>query len=89
MPSLVADLQAKGIASPPPWLPSNTAFEALTGSTAYGCAEPGSSDLDVVGFCILPKHVVFPHLAGHIPGFGPKPQGFDQYQEHHIKDADA
>ena len=55
------------------------------GSQAYGVSID-DSDLDVYGFCIPPKDLVFPHLAGEIPGFGRQIQRFDQFQEHHVKD---
>ena len=84
MASTVAKLQKDGMITPPPWLPHNTFFEAVTGSESYGCGDPATSDIDLVGFCIPPKRMVFPHLNGHIAGFGPKPPSFDQYQQHHI-----
>jgi predicted nucleotidyltransferase len=34
--------------------------------------------------CLPPKHVVFPHLAGEILGFGGQKARFEQYQEHGI-----
>ena len=91
MPSVVARLSKAGLLKdpPPPWLANNTMFEAVTGSEAYGCAEPGSSDIDLMGFCVPPKHIVFPHLDGYIPLFGEKPVLFEQYQEHHIQDAES
>jgi len=57
------------------------------GSFAYGINND-MSDIDIYGFCIPSKHIVFPHINGHINGFGPTPQGFDQFQEHHIVDPD-
>ena len=86
MPATIARLTQAGLATPPSWLPNNTMFEAITGSFAYGCNLPGSSDEDLVGFCIPPKHIVFPHLDGYVPGFGEPPEGFAQYEQHHIKD---
>ena len=61
-------------------------FEGITGSHSYGCNEPGKSDEDIVGFCVPPKHIVFPHLGGHIHGFGNSPMAFNQFQAHHIND---
>ena len=60
----------------------------MVGSVAYGVAQD-TSDRDVYGFCIPPKDVVFPHLAGEIMGFGTHRRRFDQYQQHHIQDVDA
>ena len=84
MPCVIAKLTKDGFTTPPPWLPDNTCFEAITGSESYGCHDPDTSDVDVVGFCIPPKQIVFPHLDGRIAGFGPKPPSFDQYQQHHV-----
>jgi predicted nucleotidyltransferase len=76
-------LLAKHI-NPPHWLEDNVMFEGLTGSVAYAVSND-MSDMDIVGFCIPPKEIVFPHLGGEIPGFGtPKPR-FDDFQKHHIK----
>src|SRR5262249_32677679 len=77
--------------------PDNVCYLTIMGSIAYGVADTtgeGSSDFDVYGFCIPPKEVVFPHLAGAIWGFGKYREGmpkghFGQYQEHHIHDPSA
>src|SRR5262249_7786397 len=45
-----------------------------------------TSDMDIYGFCIPPKDVLFPHLAGEIPGFGRPRERFEQYQIHHVHD---
>jgi len=55
------------------------------GSQAYGVSVD-DSDLDVYGFCIPPKDIVFPHLGGVIFGFGNQGERFEQYQEHHVND---
>ncbi len=86
MPCQTARLTEQGLITPPAWLPNNVMFEAMSGSVAYGCETPGNSDIDLVGFAVPPKHMVFPHLDGHIPGFGPAPPRFDVYQQHHIHD---
>lgn len=70
---------------PPKWLMPNTAYMTIMGSQAYGVSAD-DSDLDVYGFCIPPKDMVFPHLAGEIPGFGRQVQRFEQWQEHHVQD---
>lgn len=70
---------------PPKWLIDNVMYLTQMGSAAYGVSSD-DSDLDIYGFCIPPKDMVFPHLAGEIPGFGNQIQRFDQYQQHHIKD---
>lgn len=89
MPSVLVQLARAGAIAPPPWLPSNLMFEGVSGSAAYGCAEEGTSDVDLVGYCVPPKDILFPHLAGHIPGFGAEPELFQQYQDHHIKAPDG
>jgi predicted nucleotidyltransferase len=75
----------KNLITPPKWLPHNTAYEVITGSFSYGVSSD-TSDMDIVGFCLPPKHIVFPHLAGHIPGFGTSPEKFEVYQQHHVHD---
>lgn len=70
---------------PPKWLMANTAYLTIMGSQAYGVSTD-DSDLDVYGFCLPPKDLVFPHLAGEIPGFGKQIQRFEQWQEHHVQD---
>jgi len=60
-------------------------YEAVTGSVAYGVAT-ATSDRDVYGFCIPPKAVVFPHVAGEIPDFGQQKKRFNQYQQSHSQD---
>jgi predicted nucleotidyltransferase len=70
---------------PPKWMLPNTAYMTIMGSQAYGVSAD-DSDLDVYGFCLPPKDLVFPHLAGEIPGFGRQVQRFEQWSEHHVKD---
>jgi predicted nucleotidyltransferase len=54
------------------------------GSDAYGVSG-GSSDIDIYGFTIPSKHMLFPHLAGEISGFGEQIKRFEVWQEHHVK----
>ena len=76
--------------NPPHWLFDNLMFEGITGSEAYGCRDTQSGDYDLVGMVIPPKYLIFPHLAGNIPGFGNKsPESFEQYQQHHINDKNS
>ena len=70
--------------NPPHWLADNLALEVMMGSEAYGVSS-NNSDIDVYGICLPPKDLVFPHLAGEIPGFGRQLKRFEQWQEHHIK----
>lgn len=88
MSKLLHKLRNVGAISPPSWLPNNVGFLTVMGSTAYGVSTD-DSDLDIYGFCIPPREIVFPHLAGVIPGFGDQGQRFEQWQEHHIKNPDG
>lgn len=63
-------------------------FEGVQGSNAYGVAID-TSDFDVIGWCIPPKDLIFPHLAGYIDGFGRQKQKFICYQKHHVNDPQA
>lgn len=58
-------------------------LEGICGSFAYGMAGT-ASDMDVVGVCIPPVDWVFPHTVGAIPGFGPTPPKFENFQQHQI-----
>lgn len=73
-----------GVAHPPKFLLENLHYAVQMGSVAYGVSTD-DSDFDVGGFCIPPKEMTFPHLAGEIPGFGTQLKRFEQYQEHHMK----
>jgi len=88
MASVVSRLHKKGLINPPDWLPVNIHYEAVIGSVAYGVSED-FSDMDVYGFCIPKKDMIFPHLRGEIPGFGRQIKRFEQYQQHHINDKDV
>jgi predicted nucleotidyltransferase len=76
-------LSEKNLIQPPKWLPDNVMFEGMTGSVAYA-ASNDTSDMDIVGFCIPPKEMIFPHLTGEIPGFGTPSPKFEVFQKHHI-----
>ncbi len=88
MPSRLTALYTAGLTRAPRWLPNAIQYETIMGSTAYGVSSD-DSDVDVYGFCIPPKELVFPHLAGNIPGFGTQVPWFEQYQEHHLKHSDG
>lgn len=79
MASTVSKLTDRGLIRPPTWLPDNIQFEGVQGSHAYGVAVD-TSDFDVVGWCIPPKDMIFPHLAGEIEGFGRQKKRFTVYQ---------
>lgn len=84
MASIVRRLYKKDLIHPPPWLVDNLMFEGVIGSKAYGCEDPNDSDEDIVGMAMPPKNMIFPHLDGHILGFGKKPPSFENFQQHHI-----
>lgn len=88
MASTVQRLSEQGLITPPNFVVSNTMYEVIMGSFAYGVSSD-TSDVDLYGFCIPPLEVVFPHLAGNIPGFGRQKKAFEQYQQHHIVDPSA
>jgi len=84
---LLHELSNKGlIREIPPWMPDNCMYLVLMGSEAYGVSS-GDSDRDLYGYAIPPKHMVFPHMAGHIFGFGEHPaKPYNVWQKHHIRD---
>jgi len=85
MGSLIDKLMKKELINPPSHMKNNVQYEVLMGSVAYGCSND-TSDMDIYGFTIPYKDMIFPHLAGHIQGFGRQIKKFDQFQMHHIKD---
>ncbi len=85
---IIQDLIKAGTLKPgsniPKWLQHNCHYLTIMGSMAYGVSSD-NSDMDIYGFALPPLEMIFPHLAGHIPGFGPAPQSFEQWQQHHLK----
>ena len=69
----------------PQHMKNNIHYEVVMGSTAYGVSDD-MSDVDIYGFCMPPKHILFPYSNGHMVGFGDKPENFEQFQKHHIID---
>lgn len=88
MASRIEIAQKKGLINPPRFLPDNVHYETIMGSIAYGVSND-HSDEDIYGFCIPPKHIVFPHHAGVVYGFDDNYEKFDQYQQHHVSDKNA
>jgi predicted nucleotidyltransferase len=88
MTSKIQYLAKKQLIRPPKYVVDGIQYETMMGSVAYGVSTD-YSDLDVYGFCIPPKHIIFPHVNGFIQGFGTKPEVFEQYQQHHILDKDS
>lgn len=85
--SVTDQLLTRGLIRPPSFVSNSVQYETIMGSVAYGVSTD-TSDIDVYGFCIPPKDVVWPHLAGEIPGFGRQKERFDQFQQHHVKRED-
>lgn len=85
--NLIERLHSKGLIKPPPFVVGGTKYLTIMGSVAYGVSSD-TSDMDLYGFCIPPKDIVFPHLSGAIVGFGKQPARFEQWQEHHILEKD-
>jgi predicted nucleotidyltransferase len=88
--SRVQGLYKRGLINCEAWIPNNVHYETLSGSVSYGVTSD-NSDEDICGFSIPPKEMIFPHLAGDIPGFGirSRVKPFEQYQQHHIEDPSA
>ena len=82
---IIDRLEKQGAIHPPPWMASNTCYLTIMGSVAYGVSSD-TSDMDLYGFCVPPKDMVFPHLTGEILDFGRHKKRFAQWQEHHIDD---
>jgi predicted nucleotidyltransferase len=88
MASTTEKLTKKGHIHPPSWLPTNVMYEVITGSVAYGVSSD-TSDMDVCGFGIPKKEIIFPHLAGEILDFGRQKKRFGQFQKHGVWVEDA
>lgn len=81
-------LLESGLIHPPRFLKNNVIYEVITGSMAYATNVADKSDFDLYGVVIPLKELIWPHLAGEIPGFGNQTKRFEQYIEHHIKSGD-
>lgn len=89
MASITQHLQQNGLLkSFPRFLETSVQYEVIMGSVAYGVSED-HSDMDIYGFAIPPRDMVFPHLQGHLHGFDPEFESFNQFQQHHIEDKNA
>lgn len=88
MGSLMQKLHERNIIVPPHYVLSGIQYETMMGSIAYGCND-NTSDIDVYGFCIPFKNMVFPHMCGEILGFGSQKKRFDQYEPKGIIDASS
>jgi predicted nucleotidyltransferase len=86
--STVKDLTKKQLIHPPSFLPEAVQYEVIMGSFAYG-VNSDSSDVDLYGFCIPDKRMIFPHLDGEIEGFGQPKKRFEQFEQHGVIDQSA
>lgn len=66
----------------PKWLNANLHWEVKMGSFAYGVARP-DSDLDIYGWCMPPKAILFPIIDGYVVGLDENIPTFEQriYQD--------
>lgn len=89
--SITQKLFSKGLTKPPRYVHANMYYETIMGSEAYGVADTAAkSDTDIYGFFIPDKSLIWPHLAGHIPGFGTsKAPEAKMFEHHHVKEADT
>lgn len=83
-----ASFYSHGLTNPPGFVRDGSQYITVTGSISYGI-NTDDSDFDTVGFCIPPKTLVFPHLAGEIHGFGRQIQRFEVWEHHRCHDPDA
>lgn len=81
--TILKELKHLNLIQPPDFVVSQIQYEVITGSVAYGVSGD-VSDMDIYGFCIPHKEIIFPHLGGEIQGFGKHSTRFEQYQAHHI-----
>jgi len=88
MSSTVEQLTRRGLINPPNDVQSNTMYETIVGSVAYGVADD-LSDFDINGFFVPAVDRLFPHLRGHLLGFDKDVRVPKCWQNHHIMDADA
>ena len=80
-------LTKNNLINPPKYVTEGLQYETVMGSVSYGVSN-NESDMDIYGFCIPTKEMIFPHIKGEISGFGRQTQRFEQFQQHHIKEND-
>ena len=85
---LLKELADKNLIHPPSFLINNTCYLTTVGSYAYGTYND-KSDFDLMGFCIPPKSVVFPHVDSVIQGFGTQKEPFLQFECQQFTDPSA
>lgn len=80
MTEIISKLKKQRKINCPSFIPENIVYETIMGSSAYGCNNPGKSDLDYYSICIPPMEYVFPHMGGYIYDFDSNIPKFEQYQ---------
>lgn len=70
--------------NPPSFVLETLSYLTYTGSKAYGVSNE-NSDNDLVGFCVPPVFVLFPHYSGVMPGFD-KYSPFEQWHQPKVQD---
>lgn len=85
MTSTVEHLAKRGLINPPNDVRSNTMYETIVGSVAYGVSDD-ESDFDINGFFVPAVDRLFPHLRGHLLGFDADAKCPKCWQNHHIMD---
>ena len=85
--SYVRRVKKEQLAQMPAYVYGGLQYEVIMGSFAYGVASD-TSDIDVYGFCIPNKAIIFPHTTGKfIFGYDKTvPGNFEQWQKHHVID---
>ena len=80
MKSITESAIELGLLEAPKWLSPNVVYETKVGSHSYGVSTD-DSDIDISGFCVPPKEIVFPHLYGSIHGFGKQKKSFHMFND--------
>jgi len=81
--SYLKKCKKKNLINPQDFVTSQLQYEVIMGSNAYGVSSE-NSDMDIYGFCIPNKNIVF--MDNHIRNFDTINKVFEQYQQHHISD---
>jgi predicted nucleotidyltransferase len=70
----------------PYWMKDNVHYEILGGSHLYGM-ETADSDMDIIGFCIPTKDIIFPYNNGRLFGYD-NVEDYKVWQRQHVVDKD-
>lgn len=84
MSSVVKKVTKNGLFKPEHPFVEDTVYEVIMGSMAYGVSD-NNSDMDIYAVAVPAQTMVFPHLAGHIHGFGPSAPNWEGQQKHHMQ----